>query len=679
VLGERENKAQGQPAAGPRGIRVGRYAVLDLLGKGGMGAVYRAYDPKLDRVVALKLLLAEEGAFLSTEARERLLREAQAMARVSHPNIVKVHDVGMRGNDVFIAMDLVDGVTLKGWLDARPRSVREILQVLAAAGEGLAAAHDVGLVHRDFKPGNVLVDRAGRAFVTDFGLARLVDGSSSSEGMPVESGSPPSAGSGATALSTELTLAGTVVGTPAYMPPEQHRGEALDGRSDQFSFCVALFEALFGHRPFEGQRSRELVSNISKRRIRWETTGRKAPRWLRPILARGLAPEPWQRFASMQALLGSIARGRARSRWIRGTVAAACVAAATLGGTWLLREHRAASMCGDAGAEIGSMLARVREQGRPRARLEAFDEAWRATSRQACLEHEVRGVRSAEAATSARNCLDEQRLQVSALVMRLDRATPQAAMEATARLPRPADCLDRRIAAHAIGVSEHSAELAEAWAAHAAGEHEEATDVADEIARRAAREGDNRLAARAHLLAAQASLAGNEPGAAEAHALEAVDLAEAGGLDRLVAAAWLARAQAHLGTGAADEEVDRIVAFADAALRRAAADASLVSRLDLVRSQRLLERGRLDDAREQALVAWSRLRDAPYQDLARISALETLARIAAAQRRPGDAAGLWLQVVARAEAAFGPDHARVGIARHGLTAALVADEGRDDG
>jgi hypothetical protein len=643
-----------------------------------MGAVYRAYDPKLDRIVALKLVLAEEGAFPNKEARERLLREAQAMARVSHPNIVKVHDVGTRGKDVFITMDLVDGETLKRWLGARPRPVREVLRMFVAAGEGLAAAHDVGLVHRDFKPGNVLVDGAGRPFVTDFGLARLVGASSSSAEVVVDDRSGPSASSGATILNTELTMAGTVVGTPAYMAPEQHRGEALDGRTDQFSFCVALFEALHGHRPFDGQRAHELVSNIVQRRIRWETSGPKPPRWLRPILARGLAPEPWQRFSSMQALLGAIARRQARSTWIRGAAAAACVATMVLGGTWAVREHRAVSMCGDAGAAVATVAKLGGERSRAHARLDAFREAWLTSSVRACLEHEVRGVRSAEAAVSAADCLDEQRLQVAALVERLDRAAPNAATAATARLPRPDDCLDWRNASHAIAIPEHRAALARTWAAHATGDDTEAIELARSIVGSAARRGEDRAAVRAHMLAAEASLAAGAPREADAHALEAVDMAEAQGLDRLAAAAWLARAEAQLGMTVPDNRFDRTVAFAEAALQRTDAEAPLFSRLDLVRSRRNLEEGRLEDARAHAHSAWIRLLEAPHADDVRALALEVLARVAAAEGRRKEAAGLWLQALARAEAALGKRNARVAEARQGLNSALAGHAVGDD-
>jgi len=225
-----------------RGTLVGRYVVLDVVGEGGMGVVYSAFDPELDRKVAIKLLQAKPGG--STGEQAWLVREAQALARLSHPNVVAVHDVGtLPGDRVFIAMELVDGVTLRAWLKT-PRSWREVLPIMRAAGAGLAAAHAAGLVHRDFKPDNVIVGNDGRVRVMDFGLARAqLDGPAMrSSDVAIDSRSP---------LSDKLTIAGTVVGTPAYMAPEVYQGDAADARTDQFAFGIALYEALYRTRPYE--------------------------------------------------------------------------------------------------------------------------------------------------------------------------------------------------------------------------------------------------------------------------------------------------------------------------------------------------------------------------------------------------------------------------------------------
>jgi eukaryotic-like serine/threonine-protein kinase len=220
---------------GPMPGRVGRYQLCEELGAGAMGVVYRARDPRLDRAIAIKLV-RHGGATPAGSA--RLLREAQAMARLCHPNVVPIFDVGPAGGAVFLAMPLLEGGTLRSWLSDRPRSVDAILDRFVAAGRGLAAAHGAGLVHRDFKPDNVLLDADGEVHVGDFGLARLA-------------GDEPGSVEPADELSVdELTRTGAVVGTPPYMAPEQLRGLPIDARADQFSFCVALWEAIFGERPF---------------------------------------------------------------------------------------------------------------------------------------------------------------------------------------------------------------------------------------------------------------------------------------------------------------------------------------------------------------------------------------------------------------------------------------------
>ncbi|HET9988068.1 MAG TPA: serine/threonine-protein kinase, partial [Kofleriaceae bacterium] len=243
-----------------RGTLVGRYVVLDVLGEGGMGVVYSAFDPELDRKVAIKLLQTREsGSTPSTkqggEQKAWLVREAQALARLSHPNVVAVYDVGTLNEDqVFVAMELVEGVTLREWLKAEARPWREVLPVLVAAGAGLAAAHEAGLVHRDFKPDNVLVARDGRPRVMDFGLARLRRASTHDDAQPKDTSDvAPSAGAIETRspLSEQLTIAGAMLGTPAYMAPELYNGATADARSDQFAFAVTLFEALFRARPYK--------------------------------------------------------------------------------------------------------------------------------------------------------------------------------------------------------------------------------------------------------------------------------------------------------------------------------------------------------------------------------------------------------------------------------------------
>jgi serine/threonine protein kinase len=267
------------------GSAVGRYLLLALVGRGGMGEIYSAYDPELDRRIAIKLLNVQPASGVTTtEARARLLREAKAIARLSHPNVVVVFDAGIFDERMFMAMELVEGQTLCGWLEARPRSWREVRDVFMAAGRGLAAAHAAGLVHRDFKPQNVMVGWDGKARVTDFGLVR---------GFPADATAPGVVNANAVPgpsqeVDAALTRAGAVIGTPLYMAPEQFRSEPVDARSDQFSYAVALYEGLYGERPFAGETITSLREAVIAGRMREVPAHRKVPAWLRRVVLRGL-------------------------------------------------------------------------------------------------------------------------------------------------------------------------------------------------------------------------------------------------------------------------------------------------------------------------------------------------------------------------------------------------------
>jgi serine/threonine protein kinase len=284
----------------PTSTTVGRYEVVKPLGKGGMGVVYLAYDPTLDRPVALKLLHPE---LRGTQA--RLLREGQAVAKLAHPNVVRVFDIGTDRDDLFIAMEYVDGWTLGTWLDAERRPPRAILDLFAAAGRGLAAAHGAGLVHRDFKPDNVLVGRDGRVVVTDFGIAKI---DADEHASPEPRGPRPW-------LTMTLTRTGSFLGTPAYMSPEQLRGEPADARSDQFSFCVAHWEALFGARPFalpaHGTLDEVRVA-VERGIVPLPQPPPKPLAATEQALRRGLSLDPAERFADMDALLSALAPPRSR-------------------------------------------------------------------------------------------------------------------------------------------------------------------------------------------------------------------------------------------------------------------------------------------------------------------------------------------------------------------------------
>jgi len=301
----------------PRGTRVDRYVLLKRVGGGGMGVVFAALDPRLDRVIAIKLLRADVAAHMSAEARVRMRREAQAMARVSHPNVVAVHDVGTFEGRLYLAMEYLEQGTLADWLKAAPRSPEEVLGVFAQAGRGLAAAHALGLVHRDFKPANVMVG-GGRVRITDFGLVRPLDELARPdeltrpELMLTEAGEP---------LLEKLTRIGALIGTPRFMPPEQLAGKDVDPRADQFSFCVALYEALYGAFPFQLTAGDQLARAIQQGQFLRPAAGRRVPGWLRRVLVRGLSAAPEARFPSMDGLLDALEAGRRRERQPRAAMA----------------------------------------------------------------------------------------------------------------------------------------------------------------------------------------------------------------------------------------------------------------------------------------------------------------------------------------------------------------------
>ncbi|HEX2569086.1 MAG TPA: protein kinase [Polyangia bacterium] len=315
------------PDAHPPGLTIGRYRLQHRLGQGGVGAVYAAWDPQLGRQVAIKLLRPEATGRAAEKARMRLLREAQVIARLSHPHVITVYDVGVHQDEVFVVMELVDGGTLKTWLAGGRRSWREILDVFLAAGRGLAAAHAAGVVHRDFKPDNVLIGKDGRVRVADFGLAR--DTSAAEEALaPAEGteGPPqPAAGTREPArelardkdagawpetntepVSLPLTQTGALVGTPTYMAPEQFLSGTVDARTDQFSFCVTLYRALYDEFPFGRGSARELAPRVVGGMLRPPPRKTSVPRWIAPVVVRGLATRAEDRFPSLEALLEAL-------------------------------------------------------------------------------------------------------------------------------------------------------------------------------------------------------------------------------------------------------------------------------------------------------------------------------------------------------------------------------------
>jgi len=397
------------------GDRLGRYIIQRVLGSGGMGVVYAAHDWTLDRRVALKLLRIG-GAH---EARELLLREARAMARLAHRNVVTVHEVGEEGGKLFVAMELIDGLTLRAWLAEAPRPRAQILEIFDQAGEGLAAAHEAGLIHRDFKPENVLVGKGGEPHVTDFGIAIARKADLSADLAPP---------------ATTPQLVTTVAGTPGYLAPEQLRIGPIDARADQFSFCVSLYEALYAERPHgEPDGVSGVGLNATVAPVRPAPAGTRVPAGLRKILLRGLSPNPEDRWPSMRALLEAIAARRRRARgWaIAATISVATIAAIAVG-TATARVS-AQSPCTGAAAKLDPVWGEgrraqiqqaLRGSGKPQAAgtwtsvaasLDAWATAWATMHKETCEATKVRAEQSSEILDLRMECLRHRLIELQSL------------------------------------------------------------------------------------------------------------------------------------------------------------------------------------------------------------------------------------------------------------------------
>ncbi|HEX7837823.1 MAG TPA: serine/threonine-protein kinase, partial [Kofleriaceae bacterium] len=409
---------------------LGRYRIERELGVGAVGAVYAAFDADLERRIALKVL---RRAAASDQARERLLREARAMARLAHPNVVTVHDAGTAAGRDFIAMELIHGETLADWLRAR-RSPRMVIEAFVAAGRGLAAAHAAGIVHRDFKPRNVLRSRDGRIAVTDFGLARNTDG----ELPPALDDTLRHEGAPRTRSDRrELTETGALLGTPAYMAPEQWCGGAITPETDQFAYCVALWEALAGERPYRGQSLDELRRQVAVGPATLDAS--RAPRPLRGLLQRGLEPDPARRWPSMNALLARLERA-ARGRVAVAVAAGLGVIAATAGLVYALCSEPVAVVCDPQGSDVAAVWSPAIATGLRAAASEAdvavFDAAYR--------DWQTARVAACRAAPQVRQhqlqCLDGVLRRFDALRQARQRVPPAAAEELQAQLIDPEVC-----------------------------------------------------------------------------------------------------------------------------------------------------------------------------------------------------------------------------------------------
>jgi eukaryotic-like serine/threonine-protein kinase len=445
---------------------VGRYTVRSFLGEGASGQVFAASDPELGRQVALKLV-APGPLGASSRRRARFLREAQALAALRHPNVVTVYDAGTHGDALFVAMELVEGITLGEWMRT-PRPWREVRDVFLAAGRGLAAAHAAGLVHRDFKPHNVLVG-GGRVVVLDFGLARAEDGDGDGDDGEAEAQGPAPP---ATMLAAPLTMTGERLGTPRYMAPEQHAAGRVTARSDQFAFCVALYEALYQRSPFVGGTITELRAAVERGLRAPAPPGARVPRFLAAAVARGLRADPAARHASMNDLLAELARdpGRTARRWGLAVLGAAAVAAA---GYLAAARTRAAAPppCLGAEAQIAPLWDdaardKVREAFRHTGRPYADDSfarvdaalrgrlaAWARAHRDSCEATHVRHEQSEALLDLRTRCLLRSKAELGGLVALLeqaDAATVDRSTRAVATVGDVAGCSDPAVLGAAI-------------------------------------------------------------------------------------------------------------------------------------------------------------------------------------------------------------------------------------
>ncbi|HJZ87055.1 MAG TPA: tetratricopeptide repeat protein [Polyangia bacterium] len=558
----------GAPPPLEPGARVGRYIVLAEIGAGGMGVVYAAHDPELDRKIALKLLRADllpESAM--ADMRSRLLREAQAMARLAHPNVVTVYDAGTFGDQVFVAMEFVDGQTLGSWLRAQARPWREVLSVFLHAGRGLAAAHAAGLAHRDFKPDNVLVGEGGRVQVTDFGLARPT-GPMPPRPEDAPAGSAPSSVR-KSPLSITLTKTGALVGTPAYMAPEQYGGGGADTRTDQFSFCVALYEGLYGQRPFVGQTLEQLALEVAQGHVADPPPGSRVPGWLRRVVLRGMSLDPGARFPSMDALLEALERDP-RKRLVRRLLIAAAAALLLLGGLGMRHLSRSSGpRCDDAGRRLAGIWDGARRNameqafgasGRPFAAaalagtarvLDDYARRWTRMHGEACEATWVRGEQSSELLDLRMQCLDQRLAEVDALVGLLTHADPELvarSVEAAQSLSPLDGCADAaalknqvpppRTPAMRARVDAVSKQLAQAKAMLDAGKYAQGVEVAQSAADAARQVGYRPLEADALYALGELQERAGSVKPAEATLREAVLAAEAGRNDDAAAHAW---------------------------------------------------------------------------------------------------------------------------------------------
>jgi tetratricopeptide (TPR) repeat protein len=682
--------ARERAATGDPGAFIDRYVTVSELGAGAMGRVYLAVDPELDRRVAIKLL--RRAADGSGDLDLRLRREAQALAKLSHPNVATIYDVGEVGGGLFLAMEYVGGGTLTAWL-REPRPWQDVVRVFAGAGRGLAAVHARGLVHRDFKPDNVLLDERLVAKVTDFGLVATHDEAPASELGAAEG----------LDVFGSLTVTGAILGTPAYMAPEQLAGSVADARSDQFSFCVALYEALYRVRPFAGGTVGAL--RVALEQPPAEPTAdqrRRVPCWLHDVILRGLAREPVARFSTMDEVVDALdheRRERRRRRRRRAMIATPALGAVLAGAVAIAVARGGGSdapACGDPDAELAPAWNPARRAAIEAAfgttklgagaaagvvaRLDDYAARWRASHRDACAATHERHTQTATAMDLRMACLARHRRALTAYVDEVAGGASELvehAVDAAAALPAIAECDDVASltgvaappAAARAAIEAARAELirAEVWIQ--SGMFTTAQTVIDAQLATADQLGYAPLQAEVLITRGELEDARSEFAASAATYRLAAAAADRGRDDRTrfeaivgqiaatTAAADLAGAEAQLPT-------------AEAALTRAGTDLSLAERWDTVRARIDYLRGRLPEAIARFEAAIARARAAGDKHATGLLllqlALATLDAVGPAKARPAAE-----ESVALAVAEYGDRHPEVGRREQALARALL--------
>jgi serine/threonine protein kinase/tetratricopeptide (TPR) repeat protein len=723
----------------PSPITVSRYVILDRIGSGGAGVVYRAYDPELDRKVAVKLLHPDTLDDRDTDessARARLLREAQAMARLSHPNVVAVHDVGTYDEDklrpagelgagasegVFVVMELLEGRDLSQWLAEERPGWRETVAMFLQAGRGLSAAHAKRIIHRDFKPANVHIDGQGQARVLDFGLAR---GLLHEPEIEV----PTASDSGGRPIDSPLTEHGVIMGTPAYMAPEQHAGGTTDERTDQYNFCVAFYEALYGQRPFQGK---NLDSLAEAKRM-----GR-----------RGLEADPGRRFSDMDALLAALEHdpGARLRRAMLGLVALALAAGMVVAGSrWYssrltmcegyeqelagIWDTDVRARVGEAFRATGTAYAQRTSTSVARV-LDEYVAGWTQARKNAC-ETALSGARQNPAVIERQVLCLERRLQAVHELVRLfiaaDREIVENALAAVNALPVVRSCDRFDDPAYTLPtdaeaqteISKVSDEVARASASLAAGKYQEGLEIARASVSNAQDTGHLPTLARALMVSGQLEHLVGDAGRAEQQLFEAFLASESAGdhdtgtraliariavlstaLGRLDEAVRVAdQVQARLRRDSEDRELEAMLAFERGRihLRRAAyAEALDAHRRALSLREQWLGPDHLSTARivhamadvhyklrdfaaaraqaERALAVWERSVGEGHPNTA--GPMHLLAHIAYRQGRYEDARAMAQRAYDISSSASGPDHP-VALSRLAALASVLSRMGR---